>query len=252
MSATRGSPSRSGEGSECRARPRAAAASLQPGRQDAVRHRHRDRAAAAGLDPVHLDLERRCRPVAHGVHQHHQTAGIERRIAQRHRRHLDPDRDRHRDRHPDRADGRHLPRRIWRAFGTGQRGALRLRRAAVGAVDPDRPVHLRARGGAVRRVFRHRRLPRAGRARDSDRRAHHRGHAAADLPVAARGGGGARRAEMESHRADLLSRGEGRHHDRHPAGDRPHRRRDRAAAVHQPGQSELVDQSGITRWPACR
>ena len=33
---------------------------------------------------------------------------------------------------------------------------------------------------------------------------------------------GARRAEMEGHHADLLSRGKGWHHDRHPARDRAH------------------------------
>ena len=84
------------------------------------------------------------------------------------------------DRHADRADGRHLSRRVRAGFGDRQRRALRLRRAAVGAVDPDRPVRLSARGGAVRRLLRHRRLPGAGGDRHPDRRAHHRGHAAAD------------------------------------------------------------------------
>ena len=63
---------------------------------------------------------------------------------------------------------------------------------------------------------------------------------------------GAGRAEMEGDRADLLSRGEGRHRHRRAAGGRAHRRRDRAAAVHQPGQPQLVGQPGRSRWPACR
>ena len=45
---------------------------------------------------------------------------------------------------------------------------------------------------AVRRLFRHRRLPGAGGDRDPDRRAHHRGHAAAYPAQPARGGGGTR------------------------------------------------------------
>ena len=127
-----------------------------------------------------------------------QAAGLEWRPAQRHRRQPDPDRARHRDRHADRPAGRHLSGRIRAGLGARQRGALRLRRAAVGAVDPDRPVHLRSSssspfggfsgiaGGVALAVIV---IPIVVRTTEDMLRL---------IPVgAARGGGGARRAEME-------------------------------------------------------
>ena len=95
---------------------------------------------------------------------------------------------------------------------------------------------------AVRRLLRHRRLPGTRGYRDPYRGAHDRGHAAAHPVEPAGSGGGARRAEVEDDRADLLSRGEGWHRHRRSAGHCPHRRRDGATAVHQPGQPELVGQ----------
>ena len=70
--------------------------------------------------------------------------GLRRRPAERHRRQPDPDRARRADRHADRPAGRHLPGRVRARIAPRQRGALRLRRAALGAVDPDRPVRLPA------------------------------------------------------------------------------------------------------------
>ena len=52
---------------------------------------------------------------------------------------------------------------------------------------------------------------------------------------------GAGRAEMEGDRPDLLPSGDGRDCHRRAAGGCAHRRGNRAAAVYQPGQSELVD-----------
>ncbi len=71
-------------------------------------------------------------------------------------------------------------------------------------------------------------------------------------PLAAGGGDRAWRAEMESHRADLLPGGEGRHHDRHPARRSPAspgrpRRCCSPASATSTGRSVWA-----RRWPACR
>ena len=60
---------------------------------------------------------------------------------------------------------------------------------------------------------------------------------------AARGGGGARRAEMEGHRDDRLPRRGAGHADRRAARGRAHFRRDRAAAVHRAQQPVLEHRS---------
>ena len=110
------------------------------------------------------------------------------------------------------------------------------------AVDHHRPVHLRRHRGADGRLLGLRRLPGAGRDRDPGGGAHHRGHAAAGAQSAARGGVRARPAALAGDQADRLSRGALRPDHRRAAGDRPRRRRDRAAVVHRAVQPVLQPQ----------
>ena len=105
----------------------------------------------------------------------------------------------------------------------------------------------------LRRLFRLGRRRRARHHRDPGDRAHHRGHAAAGAGSAARGRLGARRAALRRHHLDHLAGGEVRHGHRHPAGARPHRRRDRAADLHRAEQQFLVlAQSRRAASPTCR
>ena len=102
------------------------------------------------------------------------------------------------DRHADRHDGRHLPGGICaaaRALGDAVRFVSDILLSAPS--HPDRPVRLRAAGQPFGGFSGWAGVARAGRDRDPDRGAHDRGHAAADPDRAARGGGGARRAEVE-------------------------------------------------------
>ena len=71
-----------------------------------------------------------------------------------------------------------------------------------------------------------------------------RGYAATDPFDAARGGDCPGRAEVEDDRFGVLSSGKAGDRDGYIARGGPHRRRDRAAAVHQPGQPQLVTRAG--------
>ena len=120
--------------------------------------------------------------------------------------------------------------------------ALHQRHPAQRAVDRDRPVHLRGHGRADGPLLRLGRRRGAGRHRHSGGRAHHRGHADAGAGHVARGGRLDRPAALAHDHPRRLSRRQGRHDDRRAAGDRPHQRRDRAAAVHRAQQPVLEHQ----------
>src|SRR6185503_2385474 len=142
-------------------------------------------------------------------------------------------RGRRRHRRAARPVRRHLPRRIRQARQADLGDPLHQRHPAERAVDHHRPVHLRRHRGADGRLLGLRRLPGAGRDRNPCRSPHHRGHAGLGAQPAARGGVSARPAALAGDPADCLPRRAKRPDHRRAAGDRPRRRRDRAAAVHR-------------------
>src|SRR3984957_14277764 len=200
-----------------------------------LRHSHRPGVPRRrALDP---DPEGRGGAVAGHLHHGHAGGRIARRPAQRHRR-LDHavqrgDGDRALHRH----SGRDLAGGIRPRQPLRQRGALPQRRAALGPVDPGRPVRLVPAGLPLLPPLQ--RL--CGRRRPGDdRRAgdhtDHRGRAAAAAHRAPGSGGRAGHAVLDRDPDHPLARGDRRHPPRRPPGLLPHQRRDRAPAVHRPQQ----------------
>ena len=154
-------------------------------------------------------------------------------LAQRHHRLDHDDRDRGRHRRAARPVRRHVSGRIRQARQAHLGDPLHQRHPVERAVDHHRPVHLRRHRGADGRLLGLRRLSGAGRDRDPRGGAHHRGHAGAGAQSAARGGVRARPAALAGDPADRLSRRARGPDHRRAAGDRPRRRRNRAAVVHR-------------------
>ena len=159
-------------------------------------------------------------------------------------------RRRHRHRHADRADGRDVPRPSIHA-GSALGNAVRFvsGRAAVRAVDPDRPIHLHCwsccppaaisgiAGCIALAVIV---IPIVVRTTEDMLRL---------MPdLAAGGGGGPWRPESGKSIVFICyPAAGGRDHDRRAAGHCPHRRRNGAAAVHQPRQPQRDGQISSTR-----